>query len=821
MTPTYRFDRFELRPATRELLIDGQATELGSRAFDVLVVLLERHERLVTKDELLKLVWPGLVVEENNVQVQISSLRKLLGDKIIKTVPGRGYWLTAKPTQGNEIRPVAHPHNLPRALTRFIGFDDELGKSERIVVASRLVTLTGVGGCGKTRFAIELASRLLPKFINGAWIVDLAPLADPARLPSTVASTLRLMERPGRSIVDTLCDHVAGQQMLLVLDNCEHLVGACAALATTLLDRVSQLHILATSREALGLPGEQTLRIRPLSCPPPDHVDGHDRSAQFEAVRLFVDRASLAQPGFTLDAKVAPTIGDICRRLDGIPLAIELAAARIRVRSVDELRKMLDERFRLLVGGPKTAPLRQQTLHATIKWSFDLLPTDERQLLEQLSVFSGGWTLEGAVAVSGHDFGPFEMLERLTHLADKSLIVVRSEEGITRYSMLETIRQYGLEALVGTGAHTMTALRHLEYFVALAERLRPAFMTSSEREALECLAPELENIVQALRDCENLFGGPELGLRLVGALGQYWLSLGLLHLGCQLTTEALAMRGAQGPSAARLIALFEAERYLSFVGRTSEARDRAKECLALARLLHDDHVAAGALAHLGALTFELGDSEQGIALIEESLQLARTCADPEQIRRALYNLGGAHLASDNHALAIPLFEECLQIGRDQRDPHSAALAACQLALTYVSLGRVGPVWPLALEALDLSADSKSKMTMQKVLEPVTALAAAVKEWPTAARMLGAANAAQKMTGNTQHNDSQFWSSVVVSTRNSLRDVDFDAAYGAGHALTMEQAIDEAKAWLERTAPTEFQEACGNANGSALRVEPSG
>jgi predicted ATPase/DNA-binding winged helix-turn-helix (wHTH) protein len=797
MTAAYRFERFELRPATRELLVGGQPAAVGGRAFDVLLALIERRERLVTKDELLDLAWPGLVVEENNLQTQISSLRKILGDGVIKTVPGHGYWFIAPSVASAEILPPARRHNLPQALTRFIGHDADLDQYQTIVVTSRLVTLTGSGGCGKTRVAVEVASRILPKFADGVWFVDLAPMADPARLPVTVARTLGLTERPDQSILEKLCEHVAGQQMLLVLDNCEHLVDACAELVTTMLGRVSALHILATSREAMGLPGEQTLRVRSLTCPPGERQGGSNEIAQFEAVQLFVDRARLVQPDFTLDATTAPVVGEICRRLDGIPLAIELAAARTKVRSVSELRAMLDDRFHLLVGGSRASPPRQQTLLAAIKWSFDLLAADERRLLERLSIFAGGWTLEGAVAVAGENAEQYVVLELLTHLVDKSLISSRSERDATRYSMLETVRQYGREALAVSGTEAAIAKWHLEYFAVLAERFEPAFFGSSETEALEQLAPELENIAQALRGCERVPGGPALGLRLAAALGQYWMSLGLVELGYRLTSEALAMPGADEPSRARARALFVAIRFADFSGRDDEAWDRRDECLRLARQLHDDHIVIGALAMLGSVAARRGDVAQGIAFSEEALRLARERADAEQICRALNNLGYTHYLARNFELAVPLFEECLQMVREQRDSR-IGIVACNLADTHILRGQAPSAWPLALEALDISSATNSKFVMTLVLDTVTSLAAAATEWQTAARMLGAADAAVKVVGRKRRGE-EVWQRDVASIRSSFDEVDFQSAYDAGHALTLEQAIGEARAWLEKSA----------------------
>jgi DNA-binding winged helix-turn-helix (wHTH) protein len=348
----YCFGRFELNPATRQLLVEGQPIALGARAFDVLLALVERRGRLISKNDLLDAAWPGLAVEENNLQVQVSALRKVVGDHAITTVPGRGYQFTAEVTESQApSRKNSHRSNFPRPLTRFIGHEADLGEYEKTVTTNRLVTLTGVGGCGKTRLACEIASRLLPRYADGAWFVDLTPMADAEQLALTVAKALGINEHPGQPVIETLCEHLDGHKILLVLDNCEHVVSACAMLAQTLLDRANHLTVVATSRERLDGMGECTLRVRSLSCPPAEDGDAFDRIPAFEAVQLFVDRAQLVQRAFALSPATAPAVADICRRLDGIPLAIELAAARVRSLSVQEVSQRLDQRFHLLRGG--------------------------------------------------------------------------------------------------------------------------------------------------------------------------------------------------------------------------------------------------------------------------------------------------------------------------------------------------------------------------------------------------------------------------------------------------------------------------------------
>jgi len=495
-----------LQPDARRLLASGASMPLGPRAFDLLVVLVERAGQLVTKDELLERVWPKLVVEQNNLPVQVTSLCKILGPASISTVTGHGYRfnlaverLAIEPMRPSPIR----RHNLPRPLTSFIGHEEDLDEYSALLGETRLLTLTGIGGCGKTRLAIKLGERMLPSFAGGVWYVDLAPLLDPERVPLTVATTLDVREESERSLVDLLCARIADRRMLLVLDNCEHLAAACAALVQRILSAAPGVRALAGSREGLGIPGERTVTVRSLSFPP--RSSKHDvRTMTCEAVRLFVERARLSAPKFSLEDDTAEAVGEICRRLDGIPLAIELAAARIKLLSVEELRSRLDDRFRLLTGGSKAAVARQQTLLATIQWSYDHLESEEQQLLRRLSVFVGGWTLDGAARVATEQGDEYAVLDLLGRLIDRSLVSAHVDEGgTTRYSMLETVRQYAHERLNDAGEADKMRDRHLEFYVALAEKAEPQLVGPNQRKWFAHLESELENILAAHAWCDR------------------------------------------------------------------------------------------------------------------------------------------------------------------------------------------------------------------------------------------------------------------------------------------------------------------------------
>jgi non-specific serine/threonine protein kinase len=803
MSVAYTFGRFELKPATRQLLVGGQPANLGARAFDLLLALVERRDRLVTKDELLDLAWPGLVVEENNLHVQVSFLRKILGDGIIETVAGKGYRFAAQATASERaLDLLATPrNNLPHPLTRFVGHEIDLDEYESIVGNNRLITLTGVGGCGKTRLAIELASRLLRRFAYGAWFVDLAPMADGERLPLTVARTIGLKERSGQPVVEALCEFVAGREMLLVLDNCEHLMTACEALVATMLDRGDGLHVLATSRQALGLQGEQTLRVRSLSCPTSTENASPARAEMFEAVQLFVDRARLVQPGFRLNASTTPTVVEICRQLDGVPLAIELAAARIKVLSVAELRRKLDDRFALLVGGSRAAPPRQQTLLATIKWSFDLLTEQEHCLLLCLSVFSGGWTLEGAIAVSGAS-SEYEVLDVLTHLIEKSLISSHSDShGDTRYSMLETVRQYAASSLAKSQDRGPAIRRHLDYVVRLAERLEPEFIGSRQREVTEKLAPDLENIVLALKRCDQLPDTSELALRLAGALSQFWVSVGLLKLGYDLTTQVLSRSKLADASLPLARALFVATRLAIMTERFDASEAWGQQCLAVAQSVGDHHCAAGALAFLANAAIMRDDLAAAIDYGEAAVRLARERNDDEHLGRALNILADAQRRSGKLQAARALFQESLERARARGDFHAIVALAANLGETYLVEGEFGEARPLVTEALAASVGNKS--TMQVAVELVAVLAAATNDWRSAACMWGAVTTANKASGVwSPFATLAVFAPFLAAMKASHEHPDLQTAFDAGAAMTLDEALLEARTWLERGTPSE-------------------
>ena len=391
------FGRFRVVRHRRELLVDGRAVELGGRAFDTLIALIDARGSIVDKDRLMRRVWPDRVVEENNLQAQISALRKVFGaDRdLIRTVAGRGYQFTGDIRDAETaVTPPAGLTNLPSHLPDLIGRDASLGTVVDLITAHRLVTLTGAGGVGKTRLALEAARRLLPRFPDGVWLVELGPLADPALVPVTVATAVGLPLGTGPVTADRVAGALREKHLLLVLDNCEHMIDAAASMAAALVSAGALARVLATTLEPLRAPEEHIYRVPSLDVPAEDNLDADDVS-RYGAIRLFDVRARAAEPGYVADRRRAATVAAICRRLDGIPLAIELAAARVPAFGVDGIAARLGDRFHLLTGGRRTALPRQQTLRATLDWSYELLSEPERIILRRLAVFAGGFSLEG------------------------------------------------------------------------------------------------------------------------------------------------------------------------------------------------------------------------------------------------------------------------------------------------------------------------------------------------------------------------------------------------------------------------------------------
>ena len=591
------------------------------------------------------------------------------GDKVHRVVRSGDHWLP--------VRQIAH--NLPQQVSSFVGRERELAEVKELLDSVRLLTLLGMGGLGKTRLSLRVVADVMYEYPDGVWFVDLAPLRDRTLVASEAAKVLGVREERGIPLVQALCAHLKSQNLLLILDNCEHLIEPAAELAHAILQAAPGVRIVATSREALRIPGEQTYPVLPL--PVPDRADGLDLLSRSAAVRLFVERARLHRPAFSLGEREAPAVVELVARLEGIPLAIELAAARVRSLTVAEINAHLEDRYRLLTGGSRVALERHQTLRSLIDWSFGLLQVAEQALLCRLSVFAGGWTLGAAALVcDGEGVDDWAMLDLLTALVDKSLISAQERDGGTRYRMLETLRQYARDRLRERAEPAQWQRRHLACFLALAEEAEPQLTGVDQRAWLERLEAEHDNLRAGLEWAGTAQGDAGSGLRMAAALWRFWSVRGYLDEGRRSLAELLeAAPVARLPKATHAKALYGAGVLTWQQGDYAQARMLHEEGLSLRRELGDALGIAASLNSLGNVAKDRCDYATARALYEESLAIFRKLDDRRGIATLQINLGIVARDGGDHAYARELFEASLSLARAQGDRHGLASGLNNLA----------------------------------------------------------------------------------------------------------------------------------------------
>jgi non-specific serine/threonine protein kinase len=614
----------------------------------------------------------------------------------------------------------AAAHNLPSQLTRFIGREHEIAQVKPLVAAERLVTLTGAGGAGKTRLALQVAQDVVGDFPHGVWLVELAALADPDLIPHTIASTLGLRPESAHGVTDSLIAFLRPRTTLLLLDNCEHVIAGCAVLVDHILRACPRAQILATSREALGIAGERAWRVPSLVLPAAKQEASADAALKSDAVRFFVDRAQAVASQFALTPANAATVVRICQRLDGIPLALELAAARMKLLSLEQISARLDDRFQLLTGGSRTAVPRQQTLRATIDWSYDLLSDDERRLLRRLAVFTGGCSLEAAEQVCGGDSSGGDTLELLSHLIDKSLVVVDDEDGDRRYRLLETVRQYARDRLFESGEAAPLRDRHLRFFERAAlqaegELLGPNHIASAKR-----LTAEHDNVRAALEWGLAAHANAEIPLRMVCALWIFWNQRNHFAEARQWVERALAA-ASDAPRSLRVRALaagadssFLSGDYVAAIAFCEEAlslddaglgRDRwavafasfilsnaiwqqrgptredlVERSVSLARAAGAAHITGLVLIAPMYMARMAGDYERALEFIEESVALLRPTGK-WMLATGLANLGDILLCLGRYERADEASREGVRCAHETGDTRAMTWCLTCLART--------------------------------------------------------------------------------------------------------------------------------------------
>jgi predicted ATPase/DNA-binding CsgD family transcriptional regulator len=710
--------------------------------------------------------------------------------------------------------PGSFPNNLPTQLTSFIGREEELSELSSLLTESRLLTLTGVGGVGKTRLALQTAGKVLPRFPYGVWFVDLAPLTDASLIPSVTALSIGLSEDPSRPLLDRISDYLRDRAVLLVLDNCEHLIGVCATLAEHLLRACPTLRILATSREALNIPGEAVWPVPPLSLPEPDEGDGAGEALKSEGVRLFAERARAVWQRFALDDMNAAAVARICRRLDGIPLALELAAARVPVLSPEEIAKRLDDRFRLLTAGSRTGEPRHQTLRALVDWSYGLLTDSERILFRRLSVFAGGWTLEAAeVICAGEGIERRDVLTLLAQLVDKSLVVVTSGSGATRYGLLETLRQYAADKLEESGEAPHLRRRHLTRYRELAECMLPSLMEPHQAALFGRLETELGNIRAALEWSKAEPDAVEEGLRLAGALMHFWYFLGHAAEGEGWLAALLALApesrggrdGTRSSTAARAAALMALGSLMVLQYRPAEAQVYAEKALVLWRALRDKPGIAFTLLRFGQAVRLEGALERAEALLGESLVVGRQLESRPLMSAALRELGLVAYAKRDPERAQALLEDSLSLAREAGDLRRINLVLAPLAALAIEQGDLPAARAHLHEALAVAERAGLRVDFAAALQMLACVAAMESRPARAFRLAGAAATASRALGGRELHYVAWLARAephLELARKSLGERAAAAVCAEGEAMSLKQALPYALGdeGLEASAP---------------------
>jgi predicted ATPase/DNA-binding SARP family transcriptional activator/DNA-binding CsgD family transcriptional regulator len=760
----------------------------------------ERFEKVLSRE---------LGVEPN------ASSRALMGEILAGRFPPPKK--SAGPPTGEDIDTPRH--NLPVSRTSFVGREREMVEIKRTLAMTRLLTLTGTGGCGKTRLALEVAEDLVGAYPDGVWLVELAPLSEGELVPQAMAEVLGVPEQPDRPLTATLAAALRTTKMLVVLDNCEHLLGTCAQLVDVLLASCPGVRVLASSREPLNVAGEVVWSVPPLSVPGADRPPTLEGLGLYESARLFVERA-LRRPGsLVMTVGAAQAVAEICQQLDGMPLAIELAAARVGTLAVGQIADRLGDSLKLLTSGERTAAARQRTLRGTLDWSYDLLSEWEKRLLWQLSAFAGGWTLEAAEVV-GAGAEEDDVLNLLSRLVDKSLVVAEvARDGPVRYRMLETVRQYAHERLEKSGEAEVVHRRHAGFFLALAEEAEPQLKGAQQEAWLERLDEDHDNFRAALA-WDLAHGEAELALRLSAGLGEFWHMRGYLSEGRRWLEAALARGDA--PSVARVRTLAKA----SWIAWEQLDLERGtalgEEGLGLARELGDEEGIATMLMNLGVTAMIQGQAERATTLLEESVPLCRVLGDKWVLARSLLCAGLVAMIQRDYGRARRLDEESLTIAREAGDSYGSIFVLNHLALVALLQGERGRAEALCKEGLELSRRMRMAHHIAYGLHTSAALAGSRGQPVRSARLWGAAEALREAIGtDLSPSELQTYGPYIAAARAQVEETAWEAAWQEGRGMSREEAVEHALSDAEPVparipAPEEVPD--GEPSGNLTRRE---
>lgn len=829
MAGAFEIGRFKLDPGRGVLTMNGKPTALGGRAVAVLGELVEHANEYVPKERLLDAGWPNAVVEEGNLPVQIAAIRRVLalggGERWIETLTRRGYRFVG-PVRDLADHPETTPQrrsNVPASLTSFIGRERELVEIKRLLPTKRLVTIQGTGGIGKTRLALQVAAEVPDAYRDGVWLAELGSIRDPALVSTTIARSLGLAERSGASPIERLCAYLKPRQLLLVLDNCEHLVDACAQLAEGVLKTSNEVTILATSREALRVSGEQSYVLEPLSLPA---LSSQGPIQTSEAVQLFVERVQEQVPGFELTPERARVVAEICIHLDGIPLALELAAARTRSVSVEQINTRLADRFRLLTVGSRATLPRHQTLRATLDWSYDLLAEDERVVLRRLSIFPGSFTAEAASASTVDErIDEYAVIDLLSQLVSRSLVVADTATSGTRYRLLETTRAYALEKLAEAGETETVRRRHAQFFRDFFEHAPDDWLRKPGAAWHAKYLPELASLRFALEWGLDGDGDAAVGISLAGASGVLFASLGLFGEGIQWLERAIDRIDPHTP-------LSDRARLWLWFGRLVEktpARSRPafERAVELYRQLGDGLGLGLSLSRLARALTHMGKLEEAETALAEALPLLEATGLPMALDFYFYNLAFLKNYAGDHLAARSNYERSLALNRAAGDEFAVLGALGNVANANWALGdldaaaaafrdliallRVSPMstlrllgWALTSLGGVLTEQGNVKEALVAAREGVPLLTEDRSAWlffdslalraglagkvSAAARLAGCADQAFAAKEATRHpTDTRHYERLHVMLRESLPAAELERLLAEGAKMTEEDA----------------------------------
>ena len=856
----YDFGPFRIDASQRVLLKDGELVKLTPKLFDTLFALVQSGGRVVEKGDLMEAVWPDVAVEESNLTANVSLLRKILGEgtgagRYIETLPKRGYRFAAevrevssadsnmlvrqqrtrarivvreefeddlttgafaKDDGGRAAAQLAsgdarlremlemRPNNLAWQLTPLVG--RELEASEVVELlrdgSVRLATMTGVGGTGKTRLAQEVARRSLPYFADGVFFVELAAVNDAGLVASSIAQTFGVKEAGVGSLTDALKNYLREKQMLLVVDNFEQ-VTAAAPLLAELLSASTQLKILVTSRTLLHLSAEREFKVPPLAVPSSDAEVSAEELMQSEAPQLFVERARAVKPNFTLTDENARSVAEICARLDGLPLAIELAAARAKILSPQAISARLENRLKLLTGGARDLPARQRTMRGAIEWSYELLNEGEQALFRRLAVFADGFLIEAAEAIlSGEQraasvggvqqnasaLSPLtDVLDLITSLYDNNLLVQRERaDGESRFRLLEVVREYALEVLQASGEGEALRENHARYFLALAEEAEPEFFGERGAKWLDRLEEEHDNLRAALSWSAS--SDAETAINLVAALRSFWTLHNHLTEGRRWLETALEL-GHAGPADVRFKLLHGLGQAALYHGDRETARRMYEQGLATGRAAGNKRQIALSHRGLGAVAKQQGDIAAARKFIEAGLRTSRELNDKFGIAVSLNALGDLARMEDDYALARPFFEEALAISRHLGNKEGVCGCLNNLGAVAYGEGDYEAARTHYAEALATAQELGDKVTISYSLDGFAALAAARGDAACATRLAGASQRLRESLGfETEPAESRFRNAYLNGLRRVLDEEAFASLYKQGRTLKTGEAI---------------------------------